>query len=256
MSGLEPAHKRVAVAIPCHNEAAAVVSVVTEWRAALPDAEIVIFDNNSSDDTATIARGIGARVVSVPRQGKGYAVRAIFHELNDRDAVVMVDGDGTYPADHVRPLLEAVLSGAAEMAVGARRPVNEPGAMTAVRGLGNRLIRLAFRVLIGPGAGDILSGYRVFGPGFLRGVTLRSRGFEIETELTAEAVLRGLRVFEASVPYRPRIAGTTSKLRAFRDGRRILTRIVKESVRRRPWRPVLLLATLATLLAIAWLACA
>ncbi len=225
--------KQVAVAIPCFNEAAAVASVVAEWRSALPDAEIVLFDNNSSDDTAAIARGLGVRVVSVPKQGKGYAVRAIFHELKDRDAVVMVDGDGTYPADHVRPLLDAVLSGAAEMSVGARRPVDKPGSMTIVRGLGNRLIRLAFRVLIGPGAGDMLSGYRVFGPRILRDVTLRSRGFEIETELTAEAVpARGLRVFEASVPYRPRIAGTSSKLRAFRDGRRILARIVKESIRR------------------------
>ena len=250
MSGVETPHRRVAVAIPCYNEAAAVALVVAEWRAALPDAEIVIFDNNSSDDTAAIARGLGVRVVPVPKQGKGYAVRAIFHELKERDAVVMVDGDGTYPADCVGPLLEAVLSGAAEMSVGARRPVDEPGAMTAVRGLGNRLIRLAFRVLIGPGAGDMLSGYRVFGPGFLRGVTLRSRGFEIETELTAEAVLRGLRVFEVVVPYRPRIVGTTSKLRVFRDGRRILARIVKESVRRRPWRPLVLLAAL---LAIAWL---
>jgi glycosyltransferase involved in cell wall biosynthesis len=241
----------VAVAIPCHNEAAAVASVVAEWRTALPDAEIVLFDNNSNDGTGEIARGLGVRVVSVPKQGKGYAVRAIFHELKDRDAVVMVDGDGTYPADRVQPLLEAVLSGKAEMSVGARQPVDEPGSMTAIRGLGNRLIRVAFRVLIGPGAGDMLSGYRVFGPGFLRGMTLRSRGFEIETELTAEAVLRGLPVFETSVPYRPRIAGTTSKLRAFRDGRRILARIVKESIRRRPWRPILLLVAL---IAIAWLA--
>jgi glycosyltransferase involved in cell wall biosynthesis len=244
---------KVAVAIPCYNEAAAVISVVAEWRAALPDAEIVIFDNNSTDDTAAVAHSVGVRVVSVPKQGKGYAVRAIFHELKDRDAVVMIDGDGTYPADHVGPLLDAVLSGEAEMSVGARRPVDEPGSMTMVRGIGNRIIRLAFRVLIGPGAGDMLSGYRVFGPGFLRGVTLRSRGFEIETELTAEAVLRGLRVFEMPVPYRPRFAGTTSKLRAFRDGRRILTRIVKESARRRPWRPLLLLAVL---LALAWLALA
>ncbi len=246
--------KQVAVAIPCFNEAAAVASVVAEWRSALPGAEIVLFDNNSSDDTAAIARGLGVRVVSVPKQGKGYAVRAIFHELKDRDAVVMVDGDGTYPADHVRPLLDAVLLGAAEMSVGARRPVDEPGSMTIVRGFGNRLIRFAFRVLIGPGAGDMLSGYRVFGPRILREVTLRSRGFEIETELTAEAVLRGLRVFEASVPYRPRIAGTTSKLRAFRDGRRILARIVKESIRRRPWRPILLAVALlaAAALAVAW----
>ncbi len=231
---------RVAVAIPCYNEAAAITSVVNEYREALPNAEIVVFDNNSNDGTGGIARGLGVRVVEVPKQGKGYAVRAIFQELSDRDAVVLIDGDGTYPADHVEQLLAPVLAGAADMAVGARRPVDAPGAMTPVRGLGNFLIRAAFRVLIGPGAGDMLSGYRVFGPRFLKGVSLHSRGFEIETELTAEAVAGNFRVFEFPVPYRPRIEGTVSKLRVFRDGRRILIRIVKESLRRKPWRPATL----------------
>lgn len=227
---------RVAVAIPCYNEAAAVAAVVAEWRGALPRAEIVVFDNNSTDGTGDIARGLGVRVVPVHEQGKGHAVRAIFEGLRDRDAVVLVDGDGTYPAAQVGPLLEPVLAGRADMAVGARVPVAEAGAMTPVRGLGNALIRAAFRVLIGRGAGDLLSGYRVFGPVFLRGFTPRSSGFEVETELTAEAVARGLRVVEFPVPYRPRVAGTTSKLRAFRDGRRILATIAREGVRRRPGR--------------------
>jgi glycosyltransferase involved in cell wall biosynthesis len=227
---------RVAVAIPCHNEAAAVAVVVSQWREALPGAEVVIFDNDSTDGTGAIARGLGVRVVEVPKRGKGYAVRAIFHALRDRDAVVMVDGDGTYPADHVGPLLGPVLAGEADMAVGARRPVAEAGAMTPVRGLGNVLIRAVFRTFLGAGAGDLLSGYRVFGPDFLRAVTPRSRGFEIETELASEAVARGMRVVEIPVPYRPRIAGTASKLRAFRDGRRILRTIVVQGFRLRPWR--------------------
>jgi glycosyltransferase involved in cell wall biosynthesis len=236
---------RVAVAIPCFNEAAAVSAVIGQWRAALPDAEIVVFDNNSTDGTGDLARGLGVRVVDVPEQGKGHAVRAAFETLRDRNAVILVDGDGTYPAEHAGQLLAPVLAGAADMAVGARRPVAEVGAMTPLRGLGNVLIRAAFWLLIGPGGGDLLSGYRAFGPRYLRAVTPHSAGFEIETELTAEAVGKGLRVVEVPVPYHPRIAGTASKLRAFRDGRRILATIVAQGLRLRPYR-LIILATLVS----------
>jgi glycosyltransferase involved in cell wall biosynthesis len=224
------------VALPCFNEAAAIADVVSRWRAALPGAEVVVFDNNSTDETAAIALGMGARVVAVPEQGKGCVVRAIFAELADRDAVVMADGDGTYPADAIGPLLAPVLDDAADMAVGARRPVAGAGAMSPVRGVGNVLIRLAFHVLVGAPPGDLLSGYRVFGRRFRRAVTPRARGFEIEAELASEAVARGLRVVEVPVPYLPRAVGTVSKLRAFRDGRRILATIALQGVRLRPWR--------------------
>jgi glycosyltransferase involved in cell wall biosynthesis len=231
----------VAVAIPCYNEAAAIGTVVDRWREALPGAEVVVFDNNSTDDSARIAREHGARVVCVPEQGKGHAVQAIFETLADRAAVVLVDGDGTYPAEAIGGLLEPVLSGSVDMAVGARRPVAETGAMTPVRGLGNVLIRAAFRVLIGRGTGDLLSGYRVFSRHFREVVHPRSAGFEIEAELASEAVARGLRDVEVPVPYYPRIAGTTSKLKALRDGRRILATIFAQSLRYRPWRPLGLL---------------
>jgi glycosyltransferase involved in cell wall biosynthesis len=244
----------VAVAIPCYNEAAAVAAVVGAWRAALPGAEVVVFDNNSNDGTGGLARALGVWVVEVPEQGKGHAVRAIFETLRDRDAVVLVDGDGTYPAEHVGPLLAPVLDGSADMTVGARRPVAEAGAMTPVRGAGNVLIRSAFRLLIGPGVGDLLSGYRVFGPRLLRDFTPRSGGFEIETELASEAVARGLRVVEVPVPYRPRIAGTASKLRAFRDGRRILATIVMQSAWLRPWRLAAVAGGVAALIGLAVLA--
>jgi hypothetical protein len=245
----------VVVAIPCYNEAAAIASVLAEWRAALPEAELVVFDNNSTDGTGDIARSLGARVVPVLRQGKGHAVRAIFDELADRRAVILVDGDGTYPADAVGHLLGPILDGTADMTVGARVPVDEAGAMTPVRGLGNRLIRTAFRVLIGPGVGDLLSGYRVFSRHFRESVALRSAGFEIETELACEAVARRLRVIEHPVPYRPRIAGTASKLNALRDGLRILGTIVERSLRLKPWRPLgLLVLVVLLVLGIAWLA--
>jgi glycosyltransferase involved in cell wall biosynthesis len=234
----------ISVAIPCFNEGAAIAAVIASWREALPEGEIVVFDNNSTDGTGDVARGLGVRVVPVPEQGKGHAVRAIFRELADRDAVLLVDGDGTYPASECRKLLAPILDRSADMTIGARRPVAEMGAMSPVRGLGNLLIRSAFRVLIGRGPGDLLSGYRGFSRKFLGGVALRSSGFEIETELAGEAVARGMRTVEVLVPYYPRIAGTASKLRAFRDGRRILFTILKLALRMRPWRVLLIVIAL------------
>lgn len=235
---------RIAVALPCFNEAGAIATVIEQWRLALPGAEVVVFDNNSTDGTGAIARGLGVRVVEVPEQGKGHAVRAIFAVLAECDAIVLVDGDGTYPADAVGLLLRPILEGRADMAVGARRPVAAAGAMTPVHGLGNVLIRAAFRIMIGRGASDLLSGYRAFSRRFRETVALRAEGFEIETELASEAVANRLRVVESDVPYHPRIAGTGSKLKALRDGRRIMLTIVAQSLRLRPWRPMLLVLVL------------
>ncbi|HZW32057.1 MAG TPA: glycosyltransferase [Isosphaeraceae bacterium] len=229
-------NQRIAVAIPCFNEAAAIATVIAQFRAALPGAEIVVFDNNSTDGTGAIARGLGVRVVEVPRQGKGHAVRAAFAALEEFPVVVLTDGDGTYPAEAAPLLIAPVMEEIADMAVGARQPLPGAGAMTFTRGLGNRLIRAAFWLVIGPGNTDLLSGYRVFSRRFRAAVELRSEGFEIETELASEAVARGMRVIEVSVPYHPRIAGTRSKLRAGRDGWRILGTIVRQGVRLRPVR--------------------
>lgn len=240
----------IAVAIPCYNEAAAIGTVIAQWKEALPGAEIVVFDNNSTDGTGDVARSLGVRVVEVREQGKGHAVRAIFEALREREAVVLVDGDGTYPAEDVYKLLTPVVRGEADMAVGARRPAAGAGAMSPVRGLGNLLIRAAFFAMIGRGPGDLLSGYRVFGRRFRETVQPRASGFEIEAELACEAVARGLKVVEVPVPYRSRIAGTQSKLNAFRDGRRILATILAQGLRLRPWRP-LGLAALAIATAVA-----
>ncbi|MDB5351234.1 MAG: glycosyl transferase [Planctomycetota bacterium] len=245
---------QIAVAIPCFNEAAAIPLVIASWRASLPEAEIIVFDNNSTDGTGDIARGLGVRVIHVTSQGKGHAVRAIFRELRDRDAVLLVDGDGTYPASECQKLLAPILDGSADMTIGARCPVAQEGAMSPVRGLGNHMIRAAFLVLIGRGPGDLLSGYRGFSRHFLSNAALRSSGFEIETELAGEAVARGTRTVEVPVPYYPRIAGTTSKLRAFRDGRRILMTIVTLALRLRPWRVIALGATVVlTTVVLGWL---
>ncbi len=210
--------------------------MVAQFRAALPEAEIVVFDNNSTDGTGEIARGLGVRVVDVPEQGKGHAVRAAFATLAEFDVVLMTDGDGTYPAEAAPLLVAPVLDGTADMAVGARQPMPGAGAMTFTRGVGNRLIRAAFRLLIGPGNTDLLSGYRGFSRRFRDEVTAPLVGLRDRDR----AGQRGGRAAAAGgrdpVPYHPRIAGTTSKLRAFRDGRRILATIVKLGVRLRPDR--------------------
>jgi glycosyltransferase involved in cell wall biosynthesis len=244
---------RIAVAIPCFNEAAAIGTVIAQFRTALPGAEIVVFDNNSTDGTSNIAREQGVRVEIVAEQGKGHVVRAAFALLGDRDVVLLVDGDGTYPAEAAPLLVASVLDEAADMVVGARQPELGAGAMSPVRGLGNLLIHSTFRLLIGKGTGDLLSGYRAFSPRFLRTVSLRSEGFEIETELAIEAVTRKLRTLEVSVPYRPRIAGTVSKLRAFRDGRRVLKTIIVQGLRRDPARVILVYcAGISSFLYVGW----
>ena len=165
--------------------------------------------------------------------------------------MILVDGDGTYPPESARDLIEPILQGRADMTVGARHPVDAPGAMTPVRGLGNFLITSAFRLLIGPATHDLLSGYRGFSRHFLEVVHPCSSGFEIEAEIAGQAVARGLPTVEIPVEYRPRIAGTASKLRVFRDGSRILTAILHQSVVWQPWRPLMILAGVFGLIAVA-----
>lgn len=245
-----PSPARIAVAIPCFNEAAAISSVIEHYRAALPEAELIVFDNNSTDGTGEIARGLGIRVIDVLEQGKGHAVRAAFASLKEFDVVVLTDGDGTYPAEAAPLLIGPILIDAADMAVGARRPAPGTGAMSVTRALGNLLIRGAFRIFIGPGTTDLLSGYRVFNRRFRETVRLRSSGFEIETELASEAVSRRLRVVEVAISYHVRIAGTQSKLRAYRDGARIMVTILLQSLRIRPHRPILAWALPCALLTI------
>ena len=135
---------RIAVAIPCFNEAAAIASVIESIPSRASEAEIVVFDNNSTDGTGEIARGLGIRVIDVAEQGKGHVVRAAFGALGDFDVVVLTDGDGTYPAESAPLLVGPLLVDAADMAVGARRPVPGTGAMSPVRGFGNLLIRVGF----------------------------------------------------------------------------------------------------------------
>lgn len=216
----------VAVAIPCWNEAPTIGSVVADFRAALPAGRVHVFDNNSTDGSADIARRAGATLHRVRRQGKGNVLRAILDEVH-ADAVVIVDGDGTYPSEAVHALLAPVINGDADMVVGARVADASREALRPLNRFGNRAIVAMVNLMFGTRYTDILSGYRVLGRRFLESVPVLTTGFEIETELTVRALEEGMLVQEVPIDYRPRPDGSESKLRPFHDGYRIvLTAVV------------------------------
>jgi len=202
---------RVAVVVPCHNEAATAGKVVRDFRAALPEAQVLVVDNASTDATAETARQAGARVLHEPRAGKGFALLAGFREARGADYFVMVDGDDTYPAEDVVKLLAAARAGA-DMVVGTRLAGAEQGAFRAGHSLGNRLFNLLVRMLFGVRTGDLFSGYRVLSRRFLETTPLIARGFEVEAELALQAVVQGYRTVEVPIRYRARPEESPSKL--------------------------------------------
>jgi len=211
----------MAVAIPCYNEAITITKVVSDFRAALPQASIHVFDNNSTDGSADLARESGAIVHRVRKQGKGHVLRAIFDAVV-ADAVVVVDGDDTYFAEEVSALLEPILQGEADMVVGNRLPQATEKSMRQLHQFGNRLIVSTINRMFGTAYRDILSGYRAFSRRFIESVPLLTQGFEIETELTLQALEKELEVVEIPISYRSRPPGSQSKLRSFYDGYRIM----------------------------------
>jgi len=216
---------RVAVLIPCFNEAAAIRDVVKDFRVALPDARIYVYDNNSSDGTPRIAAEAGAIVRFETRQGKGHVVRRMLSET-DADVYVMVDGDGTYDASTSAEMVRALLTNRLAMVVG-RRVHESSGAYRRGHVFGNRTLSSAVQLLFGRTFTDILSGYRVFSRAFVKSFPVMSRSFEIETELTVHALTLNLPAQEIKSPYRVRPAGSHSKLRTYHDGFRIFGMIVR-----------------------------
>lgn len=213
--------KNIAVAIPCYNEAVTITQVVEDFRAQLPEAEIYVFDNNSSDESANLARKAGAVVHKVRQQGKGNVLQAIFDTIV-ADAIVLVDGDDTYPAEDVHQLLEPVLAGDVDMVVGNRLPSASDQNMRRLHHIGNKLIVGAINLMFGTRYLDILSGYRVFSRRFAQNVPLLTPGFETETEMTLQALEEGMVIEEKPISYRSRPADSHSKLNSFRDGYRIM----------------------------------
>lgn len=233
----------IAVLLPCFNEAATITEVIAQFRSALPEARILVFDNNSTDDSAHLARAAGAQVFPVLLQGKGNVVRRMFADV-DADIYVMADADGTYDASRVRELIAPVAAGEVDMTVGIREGPAEAFPIGHI--FGNRLFNLIVGRLFGRGLRDIFSGYRVFSRRFVKSFPAHSERFDIETEMSIFILEQRIPAREIPTQYGVRPHGSISKLRTYRDGWRILLtilRLFKES------RPLLFFSLLALLLA-------
>ena len=216
---------RIAVLVPCFNEEAAVATVVRDFRKSLPSAAIHVYDNNSTDRTAILAREAGAIVRSERRQGKGHVVRRMFADV-DADIYVLVDGDATYDAPSAPRMIEMLVNEHLDMVVGLRVDQVEAAYRRGHR-TGNWMLTRFLSSVFGQAFKDILSGYRVFSRRFVKSFPVLSDGFEIETELTVHALELALPVAEVETPYYARPEGSFSKLNTWRDGFRILGTILK-----------------------------
>lgn len=214
---------RIAVLVPCFNEAVAIAKVVRDFRAALPGATIYVYDNNSTDDTLLEAARAGAVVGSEPLQGKGNVVRRMFADV-EADVYVLVDGDDTYDAAAAPRMIERLEAETLDMVNAARVTQGNQGYRPGHRA-GNRMLTAIVQRLFGKRIGDLLSGYRVFSRRYVKTFPALSSGFEVETELTVHALELRMPVAEVATPYRDRPAGSKSKLHTFRDGLRILRTI-------------------------------
>ncbi|HVY99616.1 MAG TPA: glycosyltransferase family 2 protein [Dongiaceae bacterium] len=223
---------RLAVLVPCYNEAAAIERVVGGFRAALPGARIMVFDNNSTDATVALAAKAGAETRHVQQQGKGHVVRRMFADV-EADVYLLVDGDATYDAASAPAMVDRLLQDGLDMVVGCRRD-SESAAYRRGHRFGNRLLTEFVAHVFGRAFTDILSGYRVFSRRFVKSFPALATGFEIETELTVHALELRMPIGEVETPYYARPEGSASKLHTYRDGWRILTTIIRLYQLQRP----------------------
>ena len=218
---------KIAVLIPCYNESRTVEKVVRDFKRALPEATIYVYDNNSTDGTAELARKVGAVVRQERMQGKGNVIRRMFREI-DADCYIMTDGDDTYPAEYAPEMVRLVLAEQADMVVGDRlsstyftenkRPFHN---------FGNELVRVSINRLFGSDIKDIMTGYRAFSYAFVKTYPVLAKGFEIETDMTIHAITRNMLVRNVVVDYRDRPSGSVSKLNTYKDGAKVLLTIAR-----------------------------
>lgn len=236
---------KVAVLLPCYNESLTIEKVVKDFRAQLPDADIWVYDNNSTDGSGDLARAAGAMVRRVVQQGKGHVVRRMFQEI-EADVYVMVDADDTYPADEVQKLIQPILNGEADMVNGDRLSSTymtenkRPG-----HNFGNTLVCTLIRLLWGQRVHDVMTGYRAFSRLFVKSCPVLANGFEIETEMTLHTIDKRMSLIEVPVQYRDRPEGSFSKLNTVSDGFRVLFTIFNLF---RFYRPELFFGTVGTVL--------
>jgi glycosyltransferase involved in cell wall biosynthesis len=223
----------VAVVIPCYNEVATIATVVRDFRRALPEVPIIVFDNNSTDDTARVAREAGAEVIKVPLQGKGNVVRRMFADV-EADVYVMVDGDATYDASVAPALISKLVEERLDMVVGSR-VTDEQAAYRLGHRFGNVMLTQCVALIYGRTFKDMLSGYRIFSRRFAKSFPAHASGFETETELTVHALGMRMPVAELPTRYISRPEGSESKLNTYRDGFRILMTIFKLAKSEKPF---------------------
>ena len=217
----------IAVLIPCYNEAVTIEKVVTDFRKALPEAVIYVYDNNSKDDTAALAVRAGAVVRHEYQQGKGNVIRRMFREIDAR-CYLMVDGDDTYPADFARRMVEPVLNHQADMVVGDRLSATYfTENKRPFHNFGNRLVRWSINALFKSSIRDIMTGYRAFSYAFVKSFPVLSRGFEIETEMSLHAIDKNMQIENVVIQYRDRPEGSESKLNTYSDGFKVLRTIAR-----------------------------
>ena len=238
---------KIAVLIPCYNESKTIKKVVEDWKKALPEAVIYVYDNNSSDDTANIAEEAGAVVRYEYAQGKGNVIRRMFREI-DAEAYIMVDGDDTYPSEFGKSMVDKVLDRKVDMVVGDRlsstyfsenkRPFHN---------FGNWLVRKSINVLFKTDIKDIMTGYRAFSYNFVKTFPVLSKGFEIETEMSIHAVDKNMLVENVIIDYRDRPEGSESKLNTYTDGMKVLRTIARLY---RTYKPLSFFSILAAFLVV------
>ncbi|MFR6009726.1 MAG: glycosyltransferase family 2 protein [Christensenellales bacterium] len=238
---------KIAVLIPCYNESLTIKKVIEDWKSALPEAKIYVYDNNSTDNTAEIAMNAGATVKYEYQQGKGNVIRRMFREI-DAESYIMIDGDDTYPAEHGREMVELVLNKNVDMVVGDRlsstyfeenkRPFHN---------FGNEIVRKSINRMFKSDIKDIMTGFRAFSYNFVKTFPVLSKGFEIETEMSIHAVDKNMYVENVIVDYRDRPNGSESKLNTFSDGIKVLKTIGRLY---RDYRPLGFYSFLAAILAI------
>ncbi|MFH1210291.1 MAG: glycosyltransferase [archaeon] len=217
---------RIAVLIPAYNEEKTIAKVVKDFRRELPRADILVFDNNSKDKTAKLAKKAGARVVRAEKQGKGHVVQKMFNEV-EADVYVMVDGDDTYPAEYVHEIIKPIVGNEADMTVGERMNGFVKEEKAFLHKLGNKMILWSLNACFPTKIKDMLSGYRAFNKDIVKNLNLLSSGFTIETEMTIKALENGYRIKEIPIKYRERPKGSVSKLKSWEDGTFIMQTILQ-----------------------------
>lgn len=235
---------KIAVLVPCYNEAQTIEKVVSDFKSALPDATIYVYDNNSTDSTAAIAERAGAVVRHEYRQGKGNVIRSMFRQI-DAECYLMVDGDDTYPADNAQEMCNLVLNKHIDMVIGDRLSSTYFSEnKRRFHNSGNRLVRSLINTIFHSNIKDIMTGYRAFSRDFVKFFPVLSQGFEIETEMTIHALDKNFLIEEIPVGYRDRQEGSVSKLNTISDGFKVIKTIF---VLFRDYKPLLFFGIIGTI---------